>query len=89
MLETFNTPVIYIAFQAVLSLDVSGCTNSIVMGSGNWVTHTVPIKEGSALPHAIPPLDLVGQDLSRYLMNILIECRTEFRAFLCTDLRPV
>lgn len=67
MRETFNTPVTYIAIQAVLSLDVSGCTSSIGMASGGRVTHTVPIYEGYALPHAI--LDLAGQDLTGNLLS--------------------
>lgn len=83
MLKTFNTLVMYIASQAVLSLDVSGFTSSIVMASWDRVTHTVPIYEGYALPHAI--LDLAGQDLTGCLMKILTECRTESRVCLWTD----
>ena len=73
MFETFKTPATFIAMQSVLSLYASGRTTGIVLDSGECVTHTVPIYEDYALPHAILRLNLAGHGLINYLRRILTE----------------
>jgi actin-related protein len=53
MFEVFNVPCLYVSMQAVCALYSSGRTTGVVLDSGEGVTHTVPIYEGFAIPHAI------------------------------------
>ncbi|XP_047306690.1 actin-66-like [Impatiens glandulifera] len=73
MFETFNTPTMYIVNQAVLTLCASGLFTGIVLNSGEGVSHTVPIYNAQAIPHATLRLDLAGRGLTNHLMKILTE----------------
>merc|ERR1719420_820237 len=73
MFETFSTPGMYVAIQAVLSLYASGRTTGIVCDIGDGVAHTVPIYEGYCLPHAVKRMNLAGRDVTGYMQKILTE----------------
>ena len=59
MFEVFNVDATY-----MFVLYVSGRTTGLVMDFGDGVSHTMPICDGYALPHAILRLDLSGRDFT-------------------------
>eukprot|EP01113_Clastostelium_recurvatum_P015071 TRINITY_DN1831_c0_g1_i1.p1 TRINITY_DN1831_c0_g1~~TRINITY_DN1831_c0_g1_i1.p1 ORF type:complete len:386 (-),score=100.77 TRINITY_DN1831_c0_g1_i1:855-2012(-) len=71
LFETFNVPALFVSMQAVLSLYASGRTTGIVLDSGDGVTHSVPIYEGFAMPHAIMRMDVAGRDITTHLQQLL------------------
>ena len=73
MFEVFNVPCLYVSVQAVLALYASGRCTGVVLDSGDGVSHTVPIFEGYAIPHAIQKILLAGQNLTEYLKNLLAD----------------
>lgn len=86
MFETFNIPSYYLAIQAVLSLYSSGRTTGLVLDAGDGVTHTVPIYEGYALPHAIERNDLAGRDLTNYMVTLMNEIGLNFNSSAETEI---
>ena len=73
MFEVFNVPCLYVSVQSVLALYSNGRTTGVVLDSGDGVSHTVPIYEGYAIPHAIQRIHLAGYDITKYLQKILDE----------------
>ncbi|XP_063726779.1 actin, clone 302-like [Symsagittifera roscoffensis] len=73
MFEKFGVPAIYVAVQAVLSLYAAGRLTGLVLDIGDGATQTVPIYESYSIQHAIQLLDLGGNDLTKYLGQMLGE----------------
>ena len=73
LFEKFGVPGMYVVIQAVMSLYAAGRTTGMVVDSGDGVTHTVPIFEGFAMPHAIQRLNLAGRDVTEYAIRVFTE----------------
>jgi actin beta/gamma 1 len=71
MFEVFNVPALYVSVQAVLALYASGRTSGVVLDSGDGVSHTVPIFEGYAIPHAVQRMLISGRTMTGYLRDLL------------------
>ena len=79
MFETFNVPAMYVAIQAVLSLYASDRTTGIVVGSGDGVSHTVPVYEGYDLPHTILRFDFItGASQADVALIMVLPCACNF-----------
>jgi actin-related protein len=71
MFEERNVPKLYLGNQAVLSLFAKGLTTGTVIDAGYGKTHTVPIYEGFAIPHATTEVPICGQHLTEYMLDMM------------------
>lgn len=64
-----NDHALFLVTQQVLSLYASGRVTGIVLGSGDTVSHVVPIHDGNAIQR----LDFAGRNWNEYLTKMLTE----------------
>jgi actin-related protein len=72
-----------------MSLFATGRTTGTVLDAGEGITHTVPIYEGYAIPHAIETIPLCGRDLTNYLYELLNRKDSSLIAATTNDLEVV
>ena len=89
MFESFKTPSLFMANEAVLSLHAAGQTTGVVLSSGDSLSHVVPIQEGKPLPHATVRLDYAGWELTKFMIKMLNERGHKFIASQRKDIRGI
>jgi len=93
MFDEFQFKGVYISTQAVLALYAAGQTTGLILDSGDGVTHTVPIYEGYALPHAVQRMDTAGHDLTDQMAvqllksNGHVKLQNSAEMEICKDLK--
>ncbi|XP_037371571.1 actin [Talpa occidentalis] len=73
LFETFKVPALFLGNHGVLSLFSSGQTSGTAIESGEGMTYIVPIIEGCPLPQSTMKLDVAGQDLTLYFLQLLTD----------------
>ncbi|KAK1443989.1 actin [Babesia gibsoni] len=66
--ESFDVPGLYMAPSSLLALYGSAKTTGLVLDIGEGVAHTVPISDGTIIPHAVGRLDVGGYDVTSNLL---------------------
>ena len=65
MFENFKVKSLSIMNTAALSMYSTGKVSGLVAEGGEGISYTVPIFEGSALPHEMIKLELAGRDITQ------------------------
>eukprot|EP00913_Durusdinium_trenchii_P016883 g15873.t1 len=73
MFDTFQVPSVYLAVHQVLSFYSSGRLTGLVVDCAATECRMAPVCEGILVAHVVRKLHLGGQDLTQYLMKLLVE----------------
>ena len=71
MFETFNSPALFIANEAVLSVYATGRTTGVLLDSGHSGTRAVPVYKGHVISRAVVKMNLGGGEIAQYLQQLL------------------
>jgi GTPase SAR1 family protein len=73
MFETFNVPGFYAATDCVLVLYASGRETGFVIDGGASSTRCIPVYDGQAITSSASTIQVGGDNITKYLMDILTE----------------
>ena len=78
LFDKYSVPALYIANQAVLSLNSTGRSTGISIESGDGITQIAPIFDNFYLPHAAKKIDFTGKALTEFMFSLLNEGKVQF-----------
>ena len=71
MFEAFNAPLFSVSLAGILSVYASGRGSAIILDVGHEVSHVLAIYEGYTFKHAMDRVNIGGNDLTDYLLQML------------------
>mmetsp|Transcript_27238 Transcript_27238/g.65600 ORF Transcript_27238/g.65600 Transcript_27238/m.65600 type:complete len:393 (+) Transcript_27238:51-1229(+) len=81
MFENFKVRSLSIFNTGVSALFSTGKTRGLMVESGEGCTHSVPIFEGYAIPHATFPVAVAGQDITTALQSSMVERQCQYTMY--------
>jgi len=87
MFETFNTPAMYVADQAEMTLCGAGRVSGVALECGHDVTCAVPVFEGYVMPHAVQKSRVAGDAVTKYLNRLMKEKGVELGLDIIMDIK--
>ena len=80
MFEFYNLPAMHLANKQILSAFATHRKTGVVVNCGSASTKIVPMYEGFILKDAVQVLAIGGNDLTKYLKELLSKKGYEFQA---------
>lgn len=71
MFEKFQFGQLQIQIQALLALYAEGLMTSLLLDSGDGVTHCIPVIDGNILSDQVMRMNIAGRHVTNYLIKLL------------------